>query len=174
MKKRAKSITIKEGKRGTKHYTVAWQEANGEERRTKSCEPSRPTLEAYLSAMAAFIPWITTIPEKNIAWAEIAGAKFNYSPTTGMAYLSLKVAIGVKAGMSVDNCFGFTTPELPVDLDHANTDNPTSIAEKFTGMAKLLHDEILLYADGYRAQMSLFDKKKTAVENDEQADYRAG
>lgn len=158
MKKRALSVTIKE-KKEVKYYTVAWQEANGEERRAKSCEWPRPELEAYLDGMAEFIPWMTTIPKENIAWVEIAGANFEYSKS-GVPYLSLGVSIGVRAGLTTNNGFAFKSPQLPVDLEHANTENPETIPDKFSGLAKLLHDEILRYAEGDRAQTTLFDEDK--------------
>lgn len=163
MEKRALSISIKE-KKDVKFYTVTWQEATGEERRCKSSEYPRPELEGYLDAMAEFIPWMTTIPKENINWIEIAGANFEYSKS-GVPYLTLGVSLGVNAGLTTVNCFAFKSPQLPVDLKHANIENPQTIPEKFSALAKLLHDEIIYYADGSRAQTTLFDESvKECVE----------
>ena len=102
--------------------------------------------EGYLDAMAEFIPWMTTIPKENINWIEIAGANFEYSKS-GVPHLTLGVSLGVNAGLTTVNCFAFKSPQLPVDLKHANIENPQTIPEKFNALAKLLHDEIIYYAE---------------------------
>lgn len=151
MKKKALSVSITE-KKETKIYTVRWKEPTGEERQCKSIEYPRPELEDTLDAFIELLPNFTGIPKGNIQWAEISGGNFEYTKA-GTIMLSLGVAVGiVEVGT-----YKFKSPELTVDLEHADINTAEHWREKYSALAKFLHDEIIMYAEGKRAQGTLFE-----------------
>ena len=149
MKKQALSVSIKT-KKETVIYTVKWKEATGEERQCKSAEPPRPELEDTIEGFYPLLSNFTGIPDANIKWAEIAGANFEYTKS-GTATLSLGVAVGIRDVGS----YTFKSPEVPVDLEHADINTAETWQEKYSALAKFLHDEIIFYAEGKRAQSTL-------------------
>ena len=154
MKKKALSVSIKT-KKETTVYTVKWKEATGEERQCKSTDFPRPELEDTIEAFMPLISDFTGIPKSNIRWAEIAGANFEYTKS-GAATLSLGVAVGI----SDVGSYTFKSPEIAVDLEHADINTAETWREKYSALAKFLHDEIIYYAEGKRAQGTLFEPQE--------------
>ena len=146
--KQALGISIKT-KKEIKTYTVRWRE-NGEERQCKSIEYPRPELDDTLDAFVEFIPDIAGITKEKMVWAEIAGATFEYAKD-GTASLSLGVAVGIVGTGEIN----FKTPGIPVDFDGADINSAETWLEKYGALAQFLHDEIIMYAEGKRAQSEL-------------------
>ena len=150
MKKQALSLSIKT-KKDTQIFTVKWKEATGEERQCKSMDFPRPELLDTLTAFLPLLPNYTGIPADNIKWAEIAGGNFEYTKG-GAVTLSLGVAVVIKGVGG----YTFKSPELTVDLEHADINTAEDWRDKYSALAKFLHDEIIMYAEGKRAQGNLF------------------
>ena len=147
--KQALSVSIRRKSDGTVIYTCKWKEGN-EERRCKSGEFARPELESVLESLGDYIPFICMIPKENIRNTYMVGATFEY-PKTGLPLISLGAAITLKNGCD----FEFTTPAVNVNLNHADPTAAETPFEKISVLAKELHDEIIMYAEGKRAQQSL-------------------
>ena len=147
--KQALGVSIRQKQDGTVTYTCKWLEGT-EERRCKSGEFARPELESALDALGTYIPFICMIPKENIRNTYMAGATFEY-PKTGLPLISLGAAIKLENGCY----FEFTTPAVNVDLNHADPTTAETPFEKISALAKELHDEIIMYSEGKRAQQSL-------------------
>ena len=146
MKKKALSVSIKT-KKETTIYTVKWKEATGEERQCKSTDFPRPELEDTIGAFIPLLSDFTGIPKNNI--------RFEYTKS-GAATLSLGVAVGI----SDVGSYTFKSPEIAVDLEHADINTAETWREKYSALAKFLHDEIIYYAEGKRAQGTLFEPQE--------------
>ena len=117
----------------------------------KSCEFPRPELPNTLEAFAKFIPEIVMWPKDNVRWVEIAGATFEYSKVSDTPYLSLGAAVGLENGLAIK----FESPALSVDMEHSDINTAVEWRQKYDALAKMLHDEIIMYAEGKRAQTEL-------------------
>ena len=147
--KQALGVSIRQKSDGTATYTCKWKEGT-EERRCKSVEFPRPELESALDSLGTYIPLICMIPAENIRRTYTAGATFEYTKA-GITLLTLGVQLELTNGAS----FEFTSPVVSVDLEHADPIAAQTPAEKISALAKELHDEIIMYAEGKRAQQSL-------------------
>ena len=115
----------------------------------------RPELLDTLTAFLPLLPNYTGIPADNIKWAEIAGGNFEYTKG-GAVTLSLGVAVVIKGVGG----YTFKSPELTVDLEHADINTAEDWRDKYSALAKFLHDEIIYYAEGKRAQGTLFEPQE--------------
>lgn len=150
--KRALSINIKEKSDGTNIYTVKWQEGQMlEERQCKSKEFPRPELIEVLGNFKEFVSVITMIPQEVIHFVVITGATFDYDDKTGNESLSL----GVYIALNTTRVLEMKMPPVMVELGPYTLENAKTWLEKYSALAKVLHDEILLYAEGKRAQTEL-------------------
>lgn len=149
--KQAISISVKE-KNDLLQYSVRWKnKPNGEEGSCKSFEYPRPELLQALGAFKEFVPLICGIPKDAIQRAYIAGATFGYNKSGEMIDLTLGVCLAMGNG----RCLDIKTPEQKLRLDNPDLEESTMWEDRFTKQAKILHDEIVLYADGKRAQTEL-------------------
>ena len=151
MAKKALGVSIREKSDGTRVYTVRWEEFNGEERQCKSRELPRPELEDTLADFGEFIPHLCLIPRDGIQYMTIAGATFKYPKDGGLPYLTLGVSLTLGNGLD----FSFESPEMSIRMDDYTLETANNWAEKYSALAKLLSDEIIMYASGKRAQQSL-------------------
>lgn len=150
MTKKAISVSIKEKKEET-IYTVKWEELVNErmeERQCKSTDWPRPELNDTLDALGEFIPDMCCIVKDKIRYLEIAGATFEYAKAGTL--LTLGVAISLLNG----NSFDFRSPATLINMG-AQINDATTPEERFSALAVMLHDEILRYAQGERAQTTL-------------------
>lgn len=150
MAKKALGVSIREKSDGTRVYTVRWEEFSGEERQCKSREFPRPELEDTLEAFGEFIPHLCLIPRDGIQHMTIAGATFKY-PKEGLPHMTLGVSLTLGNGLD----FSFESPEMSIWMDDYTLETANNWAEKYSALAKLLSDEIIMYAEGKRAQQSL-------------------
>lgn len=151
---RAVSISLKE-KKEILYYTVRWQnEPTGEELQCKSAEFPRPELNAALQGFDEFIPIMCMIPKENIRDVLIAGATFVYKEK------NVGLCLGVEMEL-VNGCvFDFKTPVRRLDMDNPDLQESTNWEDRYTKLAMKLGEEILLYAQGKRAQTELaFDSE---------------
>lgn len=146
---RAVSISLKE-KNDIVYYTVKWQkEPNGEEMQCKSAEYPRPELNAALQGFDEFIPIMCMVPEKNIRDILIAGATFIYKEK------NVGLCLGVQMELMNGYVFEFKTPVRRLDMDNPDLEQSTNWEDRYTKLAMKLGAEILLYAQGKRAQTNL-------------------
>lgn len=151
---RAISINVKQ-KKETLVYTVKWQKTQGgEELQCKSIEFPRHELLETLTAFGEFIPEICMIPKENLKWVKIAGATYEYDKN-GFIFVSLGVAVGLTNQKELK----FETPGLMVDYEHMDHESSSNWRTAYSALAKSLNDEILLYAQGKRAQGELFEDR---------------
>lgn len=151
---RAVSISVKE-KSEIPFYTVKWQKKpNGEEMQCRSSEFPRPELISALQGFAEFIPIICMIPKENIRYVIIAGATFVYKDNNVGLYL------GVQLELANNYVLDFKTPVRRLDMDNPDLQESTNWEDRYTKLAMKLGEEILLYAQGKRAQTELvFDSE---------------
>lgn len=154
--KQAISISIKE-KNDILQYSVRWKnKPNGEEGSCKSFEFPRPELLQALNGFAEYVPFIFGIPKEVIGKIYIAGATFIYDKAEEMVGLTLGTCLVMQNG----RCIDIKTPEQRLRLDNPDLEESTMWEDRFTKDAQILHDEIVLYADGKRAQTELqFDEE---------------
>jgi hypothetical protein len=146
---RAVSISVKE-KNEIPFYTVKWQkEPNGEEMQCRSSEFPRPELISALSGFGEFIPIMCMIPKEHIRYVIIAGATFVYKDKNVGLYL------GVEMELTNGYVFDFKTPVRRLDIDNPDLQQSTNWEDRYTKLAMKLGEEILLYAQGKRAQQNL-------------------
>lgn len=151
---RAVSISVKE-KNDIPFYTVKWQkEPNGEEMTCKSCEFPRPELIETMRDFDQFIPIITLIPKDKIRSVIIAGATFVYKDENIGLYLGVQVELA--NGFSLE----FKTPVKRIDSENPDLEQSTTWEDRYTKLAMKLGEEILLYAQGKRAQTELNYEKQ--------------
>lgn len=151
---RAVSISVKE-KNDILFYTVKWQkEPNGEEMTCKSCEFPRPELIETMENFNQFIPIITLIPKDKIRSVIIAGATFVYKDENIGLYLGVQVELA--NGFSLE----FKTPVKRIDPENPDLEQSTTWEDRYTKLAMKLGEEILLYAQGKRAQTELNYEKQ--------------
>lgn len=155
---RAVSISIKEKNDNILQYTVKWQkEPNGEEMTCKSCEFPRPELIATMRDFAQFIPIITLIPKDRIRDVIIAGATFVYKDA------NVGLCLGTQVELTNGFCLEFKTPVKRLDMDNPDLQESTNWEDRYTKLAMKLGEEILLYAQGKRAQTELeFEKEDSS------------
>lgn len=147
---KAISVSIKQKKEDTL-YTVKWEELvneHMEERQCKSTDFPRPELDNTLTALGEYIPDMCCIIKDQIRFLEVAGGTFEYTKVG--TFLTLGVAISLKNGKSFD----FRSPATMVNMK-MQINKATTPEERFSALAAMLHDEILLYAQGQRAQTTL-------------------
>lgn len=149
MKKKAISISVKE-KNEILQYSVKIKNGS-EETGCKSFEYPRPELVKTLKDFGEYIPLLMGIPKQYIRSACITGATFGYTKDGEMNGLSL----GVCLVMSNYRAFEFRTPEINLRLDNPDLQESTMWEDRFTKQALTLNDEIILYAEGKRAQTEL-------------------
>jgi hypothetical protein len=149
MKKKAISISVKE-KNEVLQYSVKIKNGS-EESGCKSFEYPRPELIKTLKDFGEYIPLLMGIPKQYIRSAGIAGATFGYTKDGEMNGLSL----GVLLLMNNGRAFEFKTPEIKLRLDSPDLQESTMWEDRFTKQALALNDEIILYAEGKRAQTEL-------------------
>lgn len=146
---RAVSISVKE-KNEIPFYTVKWQkEPNGEEMQCKSSEFPRPELISALSGFGEFIPIICMIKKENIRYVIIAGATFVYKDN------NVGLFLGVQLELTNGYTLEFKTPVKRLDMDNPDLQKSTNWEDRYTKLAMKLGEEILLYAQGKRAQTEL-------------------
>lgn len=147
---RAVSISIKEKNDNILQYTVKWQkEPNGEEMTCKSYEFPRPELIATMRDFAQFIPIITLIPKDRIRDVIVAGATFVYKDA------NISLSLGVQIELANGFCLEFKTPVKRIDPENPDLEQSTNWEDRYTKLAIKLGEEILLYAQGKRAQQNL-------------------
>ncbi|MBQ6481727.1 MAG: hypothetical protein IJI45_11465 [Anaerolineaceae bacterium] len=158
---RAVSISIKEKKDNILQYTVKWQkEPNGEELTCKSCEIPRPELIATMRDFAQFIPIITLIPKDRIRDVIIAGATFVYQNA------NIGLCLGTQVELANGFCLEFKTPVKRIDPENPDLEQSTNWEDRYTKLAIKLGEEILLYAQGKRAQTELNFEKQGAEDGE--------
>jgi hypothetical protein len=146
---RAVSINVKE-KNEIPFYTVKWQkEPNGEEMQCKSSEFPRPELISALSGFGEFIPIMCMIKKENIRYVIIAGATFVYKDN------NVGLFLGVQMELANGYTLEFKTPVKRLDMDNPDLQESTNWEDRYTKLAMKLGEEILLYAQGKRAQTNL-------------------
>ena len=146
---RAVSISVKE-KNEIPFYTVKWQkEPNGEEMQCKSAEFPRPELISALSGFGEFIPIMCMIKKENIRYVVIAGATFVYKDN------NVGLFLGVQLELTNGYTLEFKTPVKRLDMDNPDLQQSTNWEDRYTKLAMKLGEEILLYAQGKRAQQNL-------------------
>lgn len=149
MKKKAISISIKE-KNEMRQYSVKIKYGS-EETGCKSFDYPRPELIKTLKDFGEYMPLLMGIPKQYIRETYITGATFGYTKDGEMNGLSL----GVCLVMSNFRAFEFRTPEINLRLDNPDLQESTMREDRFTKQALALNDEIILYAEGKRAQTEL-------------------
>jgi hypothetical protein len=82
----------------------------------------------------------------------IAGATFKY-PKDGGGLPHLTLGVSLTLGNGLD--FSFESPEMSIRMDDYTLETANNWAEKYSALAKLLSNEIIMYAEGKRAQQSL-------------------
>lgn len=146
---RAVSISVKE-KNEIPYYTVKWQkEPNGEEMQCRSSEFPRPELILALSGFGEFIPIMCMIKKENIRYVIIAGATFVYKDN------NVGLFLGVQMELTNGYTLEFKTPVKRLDMDNPDLQESTTWEDRYTKLAMKLGEEILLYAQGKRAQQNL-------------------
>jgi hypothetical protein len=111
----------------------------------------RPELMQALYDCGVFIPLICGIPKESIGRAAMAGATFIYSSKGELCSIVLGAALVMKAGRIWD----IKTPEMGLRVDNPDLEQSTMWEDRLTKQALVLQDEIIMYAEGKRAQTVL-------------------
>jgi hypothetical protein len=96
------------------------------------------------------------IKKENIRYVIIAGATFVYKDN------NVGLFLGVQMELTNGYTLEFKTPVKRLDMDNPDLQQSTNWEDRYTKLAMKLGEEILLYAQGKRAQQNLEFAEETS------------